>query len=339
MSLSYEEFAKTVVFQSIKQWKNNCFLTVYDDNYQLLQFQSDLKMCFVNEVNMVILPGFTLPSAKMTLGVVTAPEDNLIIVVRLNDCCGNKRIGLFFDFYEVSEDLLTISRLKRRRFRLYHRAIRSFSAAMGKLTNNCPKGWTVLLGDWTNCDYFCVLQFDKMKFGHMQSIPTKFHPDSIMESYFVEKECMIFSEIYAYDLRFVIVRIKSLDTDDLYFSAIYEVPSVTHRFDTATIVDSKLLELKFCKDGLVGLIRVKLEKKLDPLHLEYYYIDILVDMMRKKVLKSSKKIPVIDFESMPSAIKEGENVEDLPTIWDRYLPTRKFEKGGIFSHINLLSKY
>ena len=64
-----------------------------------------------------------------------------------------------------------------------------------------------------------------------------------------------------------------------------------HRFSVPTLADSMIIEFTHYNGELFCLIRVKLELNVDPLHLEYYYIDVLVNITtNNKVCISDKTI-------------------------------------------------
>ena len=85
--------------------------------------------------------------------------------------------------------------------------------------------------------------------------------------------------------------ISSGDENDLpIFKAKKEIPFRHKYFDKSEIEDVIILDIQDINHLLYGLLRVELSNKIDVLHIETYFLDILLDLSNDKILDFSNKL-------------------------------------------------
>ncbi len=98
------------------------------------------------------------------------------------------------------------------------------------------------------------------------------------------------------------------------FALLYDVKlPYTHRFDQLTELDSMIVEMNLLDcPSVFCLLRINLEEKIDALHIEYYCLDILIDIKQNSVVCISDKIKISD-KHILSSIK----YDEAPSIWTK----------------------
>jgi hypothetical protein len=127
----------------------------------------------------------------------------------------------------------------------------------------------------------------------------------------INENIIMESDVIAFSEKYFSLKIHSQHENNSCYIKKIELP-FTHKFKKVTEVDSIICKLVYNANNLICLLRVKLYRNIDVLHIEIYFVDILIDITNNKVIEVSDIIlnkGGLEFGILPSI--------DYPNIWNK----------------------
>jgi len=263
-----------------KKWKNNiiCIANndhdIYDTIYEL----------YIQDQNKQILTKYKLPSTRVYFGSITLPNDNMFIFVhyKYNEDKKQCKPTLYIEFFEINKNNQT-NKIKE----YVIESEFSCGETTGRLCKINDNLFTVVWGDRGNYDYYSLLTFDKTKYDN----PLKLSDDVDIEAcYFFDKDLILESHVLAYKEKYIAIRINNyIDKKQGYiFSDEKIILPYNHRFDHNEI-ESCIISFQKYNDEYICELNIKLESKLDALHIDYFNINLLLNITTNKIIEISGK--------------------------------------------------
>ena len=148
--------------------------------------------------------------------------------------------------------------------------------------------FNVIWGDLVNDEYVNLVLFDLNGYQPTQMVKDVEDMNDIADYYFITNNNIIQSNVIAINSNKLHIHIRSVKTGRIIIIQDVELP-YTHKYDVAE-VESSILEFDIYNKHTLCLIRVKLEDKIDVLHIENYELDILMDINTNSIISISQKI-------------------------------------------------
>ncbi len=299
--LNHRAITKTTMNANTTKSNDNCktikdekieFSNYWNDENHLIASYSNTMMRFwsknytvslVNNVNNNIVIQYPLPETRICFGIMTCPDKNIFIYVHCN--YNNNKPSIIIEIYHINDK---VNKLREFIIPSNH----SCGITSGVLQRAGPHMFNVIWGDLVNCD-----ELSFVLFGLHTYMPTKIINindiedfEDIKQYYFITDTCILKSDIIAHNnnkLNIAIVNMKQ-DNNCICFIEDIVLP-YNHKFDKHQEIESSIIE-SLIDFGLLCLVRVKLEDKIDILHIETYIVDILINMEKNSVISISPKI-------------------------------------------------
>ena len=279
----------------INLWKNNNYIITYEKSHNI--YDLSYKISILDE-NDNILKTHKLDNTRILLGVITIPDKNLYIYVHYKFL--NNERSLIIDYYKI-DDNLNISKVKDYVIN-YDYSCNNLEGKLYCLNNK----YYIILGDPSNYDYLSLVKFDENKIIYKENR----NYFNLKSNYMISENIIIESQVTAYDnckLNISLINILSNSKISMITNIILPY---SHNFNLSD-VESRIINFH-SNDYKLCLLRVNLEDKIDVLHIDYYYIDILIDIKNHNILSISNKIKESDYDIDSSIAFDNES---KPYIW------------------------
>jgi len=278
------------IIDYVNYWNNNKKITTFMSKNNI--FYDTHHYVSVSDENNNELTTYKLSETRICFGVLTFPEDNIYIYVHYKYVDNDP--SLVIDIYKISEDYIFI--------KINQLIVKSdFSCGnttgeVYKIENNC---FTVAWSDLFNYDYIKCVTIDE---GKIIGEFTISNITEIENYYIISKDIIINAFINGTDNYINIILLQGE-------KAIFMLPRITlpYNFNSSNEIECKILEFDFNDDKPLCLIRVNLTNNIDALHIESFFIDILLDIKNGQALMISDKIN----SNVKSTIKEKSIWYDL----------------------------
>lgn len=280
-------------------WKNSKHIIVY--NIDTFCWDINHLLCIMDDNNQIFAK-HNLCETRICFGIICVPEDNLFIYVHYKYI--SDKPSVVIEFYEINESLL-IKKFKE----FIIESEYSCGGTTGRVCRIENNLFSVAWGDMSNNDHFDVVFFSKDSYFDKQTI----EKEEIEKYYFLNKNMIIEPLVFAYKSSFLNIGLNILDDDDDNFISIIEKIPCSHRFDNKDI-DSTILEFGIYGQNVLCLLRIKLEYNPDPLHLQYFSLDILFNVKTNSIIECSETKKCDDSNYEIASSINYENIEN-PIIW------------------------
>jgi len=286
-------------------WNDENHLIVSESNTMMRFWSRNYTVSLVNNVNNNnIVIQYPLPETRICFGIMTCPDKNIFIYVHCN-YYNNDKPSIIIEIYYIDE---TVNKLREFIIPSNH----SCGMTEGILQRIDADSFNVIWSDLVNSDELSLVSFNLNDYTPTKIISINDIEDDfedIKQYYFITENCILKSDIIAHNnnkLDIAIVNIKR-DNQSICFIEDIVIP-YTHQFDKHKEIESSIIESLI--DSSLCLIRVKLEDKIDALHIEIYAVDILMDIEKQSVISISPKIKYDTDVKSSIYFKEGK-----PYIW------------------------
>jgi hypothetical protein len=160
------------------------------------------------------------------------------------------------------------------------------SDTVGRLCKINDNLFTVVWGDENNFDYFYFLSFNKSSYEKPIELS---HNIDIEACYFMDPDLILESHVVAYKQNYIAIRINNY-VDEKQGYIFYNEISLpfNHRFDYEEI-KSYILSFQKINNEYICEIKVFLESKLDILHIDYFNINLSLNITTNKIINISEK--------------------------------------------------
>lgn len=280
-------------------WNDDNHLIVYESNSF---WSSNYTVSLVNNVNSNVVIQLPLPETRYCFGIMTCPDKNIFIYVHCKYY--DDESSIIIEIYKIDDK---INKLREFIIPANH----SCGMTEGVLQRIDADSFNVIWSDLVNCDELSLVSFNLDDYTPTKIISIDEDFDEIKQYYFITENCILKPDIIAHNnnkLDILIVNIKQ--DNSICFIEDIVIP-YTHRFDEYKEIESSIIESLI--DSSLCLVRIKLEDKIDILHIEIYAVDILIDIEKQSVISISPKIKYDDygFAVNPSIYFK----EEQPYIW------------------------
>lgn len=264
-----------------KKWKNNiiCITNLYDDIYD------NMYKLHIQDQHNKILTTYKLPSTRIYFGSITLPNDNMFIFVhyKYNEQPNKCKPTLYIEFYEINDN----NEINKAKEYVIESEF-SCGETEGRLCKINDDLFTVIWGDRTNYKYYNLLTFNKIKYED----PIELSYDVNIEAcYFMDPNLILESNVTVYKEKYISIKINNyVDKNQGYIFLDNEIElPFNHRFNFAEIDSYIISFLKNNDDEYICEIRIELESKIDLLHIDYFNINLLLNITKNTVINISDK--------------------------------------------------
>jgi hypothetical protein len=264
----------------INPWELNCHVTIIDNNDNIIK-------------------KYKLPTTRICYGFIT--NKNMFIFIHCKHI--DYKVTNIIEFYKV-DDKYNIVKVNEYTIPTSY----SCNNIIGRVCSY-ENNHTLIWGDLVNynyCDYVIFNDTICSDINHIHDV------DYNIEICFTINENIIMeSDVIAFSEKYFSLKIHSQHENNSCYIKKIELP-FTHRFKKVTEIDSIICKLVYNANNLICLLRVKLYRNIDVLHIEIYFVDILIDITNNKVIEVSDIIlnkGDLEFGILPSI--------DYPNIWNK----------------------
>jgi hypothetical protein len=261
-------------------WNDDHHLITYlDGDGRFNMWSMNYTIALVDNVNNNIVIKIPLPETRNCFGIMTCPDKNIFIYSHTNYI--NDNASIIIEIYQIIDN--TINKLREFVIISGH----SCGSTDGVLQRVGMNLFNVSWGDLTNSNQISFVSFDLDNY-----IPTQFINDFEMADfyihYFISNNVIVKSDVISYNNKFDI-SLKNCITENIFcIVENYELP-FTDNYSNNTEVETSILEFGIYNNRTLCLLRMKLESRIDVLHLEEYCVDILIDIDSNCVIFVSPK--------------------------------------------------
>ena len=284
-------------------WNKDTHLIAYLNNDILNLWGSNYTIALVNNSNYNIVIEYPLPETRFCFGIMTLPEKNMFVYCHCNYI--NDDASIIIEIFRIIDN--TIYKLREFVIGSVHSCGRTEGVLQKIGTNLFNISW----GDLINSDNISFISFSVDEYDPIQIIDS-FIINDFNNHYFITTDLIIQPDVISNNNTFEIC-LKNCIKDNIFFIIHdFELP-FTHNCDNMAEVESTILEFGTYNGNTLCLLRIKLENRIDVLHLEEYGVDILIDIDTHSVIFISNKFKYDNYDfSVKSSIyfKEG-----IPMIW------------------------
>ena len=257
-----------------------------DENHLIASYSNTMlrsrnyTVSLVNNVNNKIVIKYQLPETRVCFGIMTCPDNNIFIYVHCNYI--NDIASIVIEIYNIIDNKIN----KLREFIIPSNT--SCGSTTGVLQRVGNELFNVIWGDLVNDEYVNLVLFDLNGYQPTQMVKDVEDMNDIADYYFITNKNIIQPNVIAINSNKLHIHLRSIKTNRIIIIQEVVLP-YTHKYDVAE-VESSILEFDIYNKHTLCLIRVKLENKVDVLHLENYELDILMDIHTNSIISISHKI-------------------------------------------------
>lgn len=309
---------------SSKKWKNNKYIGIAD-NYKNL-YDNNYDICILDE-NKKILNKYKLTETRLYLGSIICPNDNIFIFVHYK--YSDKLIAtLYIEFYEINDDF-KISKIKEFNIESQNFSCGETTGRVCKINDELfTVVWGDRTNyDYYNFVAFKKTKYENPIRGETRNevcgsdttvvvngkvedfaIHTAWFPSicgepvkteqlsyniNINSCYFFDTTLILESNVIAYNNKFISIKINNyVDFENkqgyIYIDQKIELP-FDHRFDYNEI-DSYIISFQNNNNNeYICELRINLESKLNVLYIDYFNINLLINITTNKIINISEK--------------------------------------------------
>lgn len=276
-------------------WNNDLFIgedIVVNERYN----NQTVFLYFIKSIDNNIIKKINFNPTNKIIGILYDSLINKIIYIHCKYV--NNKSYLYIEYYELLDNYLL--NLKNT---LKFENIYTVDETIGKIEKLDKDYFVLIYGSYKN-SLFNYLAFNYMDNSSIYKIFVE--PTLLYKYYFLSKTDIIESTVLGFSNNKLHIYIKPIDSESLVYCKISNIDInyfnsiLTHRYDLETELESIILQIYSIGHKVYGLIRVKIESKLDILHLEEYFIDILIDITNRKIIEITDKLhinSIIDYVS------------------------------------------
>lgn len=215
--------------------------------------------------------------------IVCFPNKNIFGIVHYgyNDKI-NKSANVFFNFYEIDKDNNIIE--------LNNYFIKSESSCNNvefKLSKIDNDFYSLVWGDLTNNNYCDFIYFNNMTYTNYKKIENVFNIDKL---YFINENMFLECNVIGYDNNLLGVKLQ-LNNKPHILSVINKIKlPFTHKYKNPVDLDDESELLIFDTINNHCLVKINLIVNINPLKIEDFYILVLFDYKKNKILDITEKL-------------------------------------------------
>jgi len=262
------------IIDYVNYWHDNKKITTYLNVTKFMLFGTE-HYINISDENDNVLSTYKLPETRVCLGVLTFPKNNTYIYIHYN-YIENDRF-LIIDIYSISnENLFTKTNqllVKSDDF--------SCNNLSGQVYKSINDSFTVVWSDLTNYDFVKYIIVDKDKIVDEQQLSNIYE---IEKYYFLSKET-VFESLVTRTIETNNINVGLLMNEKL----IYTLAEISLPCEFKNEIESTILEIDFNDGKLLFLVRINLQNNIDVLHIESFYIDLLIDIHSENIVMISDK--------------------------------------------------
>ena len=279
-------------------WNDDNHLIAYSSNNSSFcnLWTQQYTIALMNNENKIVIK-YPLPGTRQCFGIMTCPDKNIFVYVHCNYV--NNDASIIIEIYHIIDN--TINKLREFIIHSNH-SVGGTSGIVQRVQLDGIHGFNVIWGDLLNSDECSSVTFtldEHFPTRIFNGIFNNFEIEDIKNYYYYYcdvNSIILKSYVIAINNNNLEIAIKNCKTDK-YFSIISEIElPYTHKYDNPTEVDSTILEFGSYNGRLLYLVRIKLETKVDVLHLERYGVDVLIDIENNLILSISPKIKYDNYD-------------------------------------------
>lgn len=302
------DFLKSNYIFSSNFWKDGAYIIRHTskDNYNSWEIKHDISIFDKEEI---LLMKYSFEETRGCIGTYSCPESNIFIYVHYKYIDSDAM--LVINIYNIS-DSYEITQHKEYMVPLNY----TCGETQGRICNAGNNLFCVVWSDLTNYEGFDSVLFDFNKCYEPQQIDKLDDTidDFVERYYFLGTELIIEPITICENEKYINIGLINKQKGNTIVNTHVEL-NCMHRFSKPEEVDSTIVDMKRHNDSIYYLVRVKMENSTDVLHLEYYYLDFLIDIKINKIIEISEKIPSKNdgwFGQLSSIKITSSN----PTIWN-----------------------
>lgn len=262
--------------KSLHNWYNNYSIIYMDLDFVfisrgIINIKNDLT-------GEIVLTHKLCDNTRNSFGIITIPEDNMIIYVHHKYLHMKNKNGenyqkthIIIEFYTIENNIIT----KVNEYKIF--SDYPCNNTTGRLTKITKNTFSIVWGDTTNNDTYKMIIFDKNEYKLHKNIfiNLELNDNNLYKNYYYNPRKILYCIINAYLYNQLSINIFITPSNTSLGIINVKLPT-RHRYkNTEEIENYKLIEIE---DDYALLLRVKLVDNIDILHLKYYYLDILLDI-------------------------------------------------------------
>ena len=276
-------------------WNDENHLIASYSNTMIWLGSRNYTVSLVNNVNNKIVIKYQLPETRVCFGIMTCPDNNIFIYVHCNYI--NDIASIVIEIYNIIdnqryENMDSLNPRFHNKINKLREFIIPSNTSCGSTTGVLQRVgndlFNVIWGDLVNDEYVNLVLFDLNGYQPTQMVKDVEDMNDIADYYFITNNNIIQPNVIAINSNKLHIHLRSIKTNRIIIIQEVELP-YTHRYDVAE-VESSILEFDIYNKHTLCLIRVKLENKVDVLHIENYELDILMDIHTNSIISISQKI-------------------------------------------------
>ena len=297
-----DELQQNEIVEFTNYWNDDNHLIAYT-NDRLNLWSSIYTVALMDKLNKIVIK-CQLPETRNCFGIMTCPDKNIFIYVHCNYIDDNASIVI--EIYNIIDGKINLLR----------EFIIPSNTWCGMTTGVLQRigmyNFNVIWGDLVNYEYVNSVAFNLDEYTPTRIINDIYIDDDgindIADYYFITNDIIIKSDVIAINGNTLYIRIRNCKTDSIIYIQDVELP-YTHKYDENE-VESSILEFAIYNKRALCLVRVRLEDKIDVLHIERYALDILMDIDNNSIISISQKIKNDNYEVKSSIYF----IDDTPLI-------------------------
>jgi len=269
------------IIDYINYWHDNKKITTYLNMKNCMLFDTE-HYINISDENDNVLSTYKLPQTRVCLGVLTFPENNTYVYIHYNFIDDDR--SLIIDIYSISnENIFTKTNqiLVKSDF-----SCNNLSSQVYKSINN---SFIVIWSDLFNYDFVKYILVEKDKIIEEKEISNIY---DIEKKYFLSRDT-IFESLVSRT-----IETKTVETNNninigllINEKPFYELVDISlpYEFKNEFEIESTIIDIDLTDGKLLFLVRVNLQNNIDVLHIDSFYIDLLIDIHSENVVMISDK--------------------------------------------------
>jgi hypothetical protein len=296
-------------------WNNDTTIVIHTPDIELMD--DERILCIIDNKTNNIINKIRLLETRVVFSYLCFPESNTFIDI--NYKYHNHDASIIITYYNINTNF-EINQTDEIIIPSFY-SCGNVSSKVCKLDDNY---FSIVCGDLYNQpqsgDSVLQTREEKSKFILCNQTKLEINESIDIDSYnqycFISNEIIIESSIIALNKKYIHIKIfnkinnQPLCGDNVLTIIRYIKLPCEHRFNNEE-VESEIIDFGLFGDKILCLLRCRLEYNITVLNLEYYYLDILVDVLDKRIISISDKF----YNDITSSIKY--DASETPSIWSK----------------------
>jgi hypothetical protein len=264
-------------------WTNNRTLQITEP-ITLDPWSSNIAHLRLVDDSHNISQSIQLAKSRHFLGVYPMIHHHTVCVFYVDDL--NSTPYVLVDFYKIDETSDKISIYKTRQHKI--KSDSSCGSTTGRVCpSTCePDTFYVFFGDLTNDEYVSMVECNMETYKPARKIKyTSEYEHDIEHVFWVEDTTSsnmvyVYSNAICHDITRITLEITTIPISGYIHSIItIQMPKEhSHGISEYRLIDSMLVDVFRWNAQLYSLVRLKLHRQIDPLHVQHYFLDVIVRM-------------------------------------------------------------